>query len=125
MLQDKLIREDPVFSEKMATSSFQASTHDDGVFWISWDDVLRYFRNLHLSWNPELFDWSLTIHGSWDDKGGPVDDSHNVGENPQFILTLSDKAVDNKSSLWILLSRHVTKQEQEGAEVRVYANISR
>ena len=48
---------------------------------------------------------------------GPNDDSYNVGDNPQYTITLSEKAIESKAKLWILLSRHVTKQEQEGGEV--------
>ena len=59
------------------------------------------------------------MHGFWDHMTGPVDDSFNVGENPQYIINLSKKAIENKATLWILLSRHVTKQEQEGGEVSV------
>ena len=32
----------------------QAIKVDDGVFWICWRDMLKYFSNLFLSWNPAL-----------------------------------------------------------------------
>jgi len=94
-----------------------AANHDDGVFWICWEDILTYFQNFHLSWNPELFQSRLTMHGCWPREQGPTDDTFNIGENPQYVLSLSDKAVKKNATLWILVSRHVTKQEQEGAEV--------
>jgi len=78
---------------------------------------LIYFRNLHLSWNPALFSSRFTIHGYWPKDMGPVDDSFNIGDNPQYTLTVSDQAIKDGASVWILLSRHVTKQEQEGSEV--------
>lgn len=90
---------------------------DDGVFYISWSDVTIYFRNLHLSWNPSLFRHKTTMHGCWKKDVGPADDSFNVGENPQYIVNLSKNAIQSQATLWILLSRHVTKQEQEGGEV--------
>ena len=58
----------------------------------------------------------MTVHGSWLESQGPENDVFNIGENPQYILSLSDIAVRQKASIWILLSRHVTKQEQEGQE---------
>lgn len=97
----------------------EARKHDDGIFWISWEDVLVYFGTLHLSWNPDLFHRRIT-HQLWPADRGPESDRFNVGENPQFILSMSKEAVESKSSLWILLSRHVTKQEQEGDEVEDY-----
>ena len=93
--------------------------HDDGVFWISWDDVLVYFRNLHLSWNPDLFRFRFLVHGFYSKDIGPADDSYNVGENPQYTITLSENAIESRATLWLLLSRHVTKQEQEGGEVSI------
>lgn len=87
--------------------------------------VLVYFRNLHISWNPQLFSHRSTIHASWPSSQGPADDSFNIGENPQYILTLSDEALEKGQSVsvWILISRHVTKQEQEGADVTDYLTV--
>ena len=97
-----------------------AAKHDDGVFWICWDDILFYFQNFHLSWNPALFQSRLSMHGCWPREQGPPDDTFNIGENPQYCLELSDKAIKKNATIWILVSRHVTKQEQEGAEVTLY-----
>lgn len=95
-----------------------AAKLDDGVFWICWEDILHYFQNFHLSWNPTLFRSRLTAHGCWPKDQGPSDDTFNIGDNPQYTLTLSDKAIKQRATIWILISRHVTKQEQEGNEVR-------
>lgn len=94
-----------------------AAKQDDGVFWICWADVLKYFQNFHLSWDPSLFSYRVTAHGFWPKDQGPVDDTFNIGENPQYVLSLSERAINCKATIWILLSRHVNKQEQEGAEV--------
>lgn len=101
----------------------EAKQHDDGVFWISWSDVLVYFRNIHLSWNPGLFAYQTTVHGFWPLTQGPMDDTFNVGENPQLVMKLSDSAISKKATIWILLSRHVTKQEQEGSEATDYLTV--
>lgn len=94
-----------------------AAKHDDGIFWISWGDVLRYFQNLQLSWNPALFSCRVTTHDFWPVSRGPKNDTFNIGENPQYLLQLSEAAVKKKATVWILISRHVTKQEQDGSEV--------
>jgi calpain-7 len=95
----------------------KAAERDDGVFWICWEDVLVYFSKINLSWNPSLFSSKVNVHGFWPANQGPANDSFNVSENPQYILTISDEAIQSKSTLWILLSRHVDKYEQEGEEV--------
>lgn len=95
-----------------------AKNKDDGIFWICWDDVIVYFRNIQLSWNPALFRFSETTHNFWPKEQGPTNDIFNVGENPQYVLTLSNDAILKKATIWVLISRHVSKQEQEGSEVR-------
>lgn len=100
-----------------------AAKHDDGIFWISWHDVLRYFRNLQLSWNPALFSYRVTTHNFWPFSQGPKNDTFNIGENPQHIMVLSDDALKKKATIWILISRHVTKQEQEGVEVNDFLTV--
>lgn len=108
---------DPSFCAEVGYNPQLARQQDDGVFWICWDDVMTYFNNFHLSWNPTLFKYRVVTHGFWPKEQGPMDDTFNVGDNPQYILTLSDQALARKATVWILVSRHVTKQEQEGSEV--------
>jgi calpain-7 len=115
---------DPNFCAEVGYDAVSASVHDDGVFYISWDDVLVYFRNLHLSWNPALFHHRTTTHGLWNKELGPADDSFNIGENPQYVVNLTKNAIEHRATLWILLTRHVTKQEQEGGDVSVYSQLS-
>lgn len=101
----------------------EAAKHDDGIFWISWEDILLYFRNLQLSWNPQLFSYRVTTHGLWPKDQGLSNDTFNVGANPQYIMALSDQAVEKKATVWVLISRHVNKQEQEGCEVKDFLTI--
>jgi len=48
---------DPAFCAEVGYDANSAAKYDDGCFYMSWDDLLLYFRNLHLSWStaPELF----------------------------------------------------------------------
>lgn len=80
--------------------------------------MIVYFRNIQLSWNPALFRFAETTHNFWPKDQGPTNDIFNVGENPQYVLTLSNDAISKKATIWVLISRHVSKQEQEGSEVR-------
>lgn len=79
---------------------------DSGVFWITWTDVTIYFRNIHISWNPELLPFRKVSHALWKVDDGPIDDLFYVNENPQYIVTLSKDAIEKNATLWVLLSRH-------------------
>lgn len=100
-----------------------AAKHDDGIFWISWEDVLRYFQNIQLSWNPALFSHRVVTHKFWPGSQGPSNDTFNIGENPQYVMVLSDEAIAKKATVWVMLSRHVTKQEQDGADANDFLTI--
>jgi len=115
--------DDPGLCSEVGYDPKVASHHDDGVFFICWEDVQLYFRNIHLSWSDSLFSCSTKVHGLWPKDRGPADDSYNVGENPQYCITLSDRAASTNATLWILLSRHVDKQEQEGGEASCFATV--
>jgi calpain-7 len=121
--QDKASWQDPELQKELGYSAELASQQDDGVFWICWEDILKYFRNFHLSWNPFLFPYRITTHGFWRKTQGPLDDTFNLGENPQYVLALSDAAIQRQATIWVLISRHVTKQEQAGAEVNDFLTV--
>jgi len=91
-----------------------ARTSDDGLFWIGWSDFLKYFRCLHLNWNPSLFKYKFTTHVKWPVTQGPASDQYYVSDNPQFSLHFGGAACKNRSSVWILLNRHTSKEELEG-----------
>ena len=56
-VHDKESWSDPAFCAEVGYDANSAAKYDDGCFYMSWDDLLLYFRNLHLSWStaPELF----------------------------------------------------------------------
>ena len=114
---DKESWSDPSFQSEVGYDPDMAPREDDGVFWIAWDDVLHYFRNLQLSWNPDLFPHRVTKHDFWPKEKGPTNDTFNIGDNPQYVMALSKQALAKRATVWILISRHVEKQEQEGCEV--------
>lgn len=113
----------PELCAEVGYNSSLDRNRDNGVFWICWDDILKYFQNFHLSWNPQLFRNRMVQHGFWAQGVAPEDDSFNVGENPQYIVMFSAAAVKQKATMWILVSRHVNKQEQEGCVVNDYLTV--
>lgn len=56
---------DPCFRSEVGYNPDVAREQDDGVFWICWEDVLVYYQNIHLSWNPALFRYRTSTHGLW------------------------------------------------------------
>jgi len=120
---DAISWSDPNFRAEIGYNPSAHSHFDDGIFFIEWEDVCRYFRNVHFSWNPSLFSFRTTIHATWPAELGTNDDSFNVRNNPQYILTLSEQAVQKGATVWVLISRHVTKAEQEGADVSDFLTI--
>mmetsp|Transcript_12866 Transcript_12866/g.25889 ORF Transcript_12866/g.25889 Transcript_12866/m.25889 type:complete len:892 (+) Transcript_12866:113-2788(+) len=105
---------------KLDCDADAAAECDGGVFWITWTDATIYLRNIHMSWNPELLPFKNISHGLWKAEDGPKDDLFYVSDNPQFTITFSKDAVEKNATVWVLLSRHVTKQEQKGSEAEGY-----
>ncbi|XP_077643027.1 calpain-7 isoform X4 [Lonchura striata] len=51
---------------------------DNGIFWISWEDLCQYYDVIYLSWNPSLFKESTCIHRMT---------SHTIGNSLQWLYT--------------------------------------
>ncbi|KAF7284586.1 hypothetical protein GWI33_021868 [Rhynchophorus ferrugineus] len=85
-----------------------AAQFDNGVFWIDYDSVLKFFDVVYMNWNPELFKFTYCIHQMWHAGRGPVKDLYTISLNPQFSLTVSPGV---SGAVWILLTRHITDIE--------------
>ncbi|XP_074126885.1 calpain-7 isoform X2 [Sminthopsis crassicaudata] len=82
---------------------------DNGIFWISWEDLCQYFDVIYLSWNPSLFRESTCIHSTWDARHGPVKDVYSLANNPQYKLEV--QCPQGGTAVWVLLSRHITDKD--------------
>ena len=81
---------------------------DNGIFWIDYESLLKFFDVFYLSWNPSLFQYTSCFHRKWSSAEGPVKDRYNLGENPQYFLRIKPTATPKKCTTWLLLSRHIT-----------------
>ncbi|XP_023726800.1 calpain-7 isoform X2 [Cryptotermes secundus] len=104
-----------------------AAMFDNGVFWIDYDSILRFYDVFYLNWNPGLFSYTYCIHQSWSAGTGPIKDAYNIGENPQFRMEVKPGA---SGAVWILLTRHITqiddfRENREYITVLVYKNDGR
>lgn len=84
-----------------------AQTVDNGVFWIDYYSLLNFFDVFYLNWDPELFKFTYCTHAAWNAGTGPSKDAYNVGDNPQYSLSLPA----GRGSVYVLLSRHITSIE--------------
>ncbi|PIK62226.1 putative calpain-7-like [Apostichopus japonicus] len=80
-----------------------AQQFDNGVFWIDYQSLCRFFDVLYLNWNPSLFPRTYVLHSTWTASEGPKKDVVTMGNNPQYRLE-----VKGQGPVWILLSRHIT-----------------
>ncbi|KAF0307862.1 Calpain-7 [Amphibalanus amphitrite] len=83
-----------------------AQQFDNGVFWIDYESLCRFFDVFYMSWNPQLFSHTFCHHQTWLAGQGPIRDMYNIGENPQYRLEVRGPTV-----VWVLLSRHITEIE--------------
>ncbi|XP_045073111.1 calpain-7 [Coregonus clupeaformis] len=86
-----------------------AQKFDNGVFWITFEDLCQYYDVIYLSWSPALFRESSCIHSSWDGKQGPVKDAYSLANNPQYQLEVTCPA--GGTAVWVLLTRHITDKD--------------
>ncbi|EXJ88498.1 hypothetical protein A1O1_05428 [Capronia coronata CBS 617.96] len=72
-----------------------------GTFWMDFNNVLQYFENMYINWNPGLFSHREDLHFSWQQarQSGSMDSI--LVDNPQFAVTTSADG-----ELWLLVNRH-------------------
>ncbi|XP_064647920.1 calpain-7-like [Lineus longissimus] len=81
---------------------------DNGVFWIDYKSVLRYYDVMYINWNPDLFPYTTCIHHTWPAKSGPKKDLYDISDNPQYRLEVK---ATGATPIWILLTRHITDKD--------------
>jgi len=89
---------------------------DNGIFWIDYGSLLKYYDTIFLNWKRGLFKYNKQIHGAWPAKQGPKNDKYSCAYNPQYSLniTIPPRGDGNRSkaaSIWILLCRHALNRK--------------
>ncbi|XP_013402737.1 calpain-7-like, partial [Lingula anatina] len=94
---------------------------DNGVFWIDYESILRFYDVIYVNWNPELFGHTTCYHHTWTAKEGPKKDVYNIGDNPQYRLELKSSH-PTKAAVWILMTRHI-KDRDDFANNREFITV--
>ena len=104
----------PELRKALDYDQMAAMQHDNGVFWIDYASLQRFFQGVYLNWNPQLFAHSTTHHGQWPTRhsSDTGDDTVSLGRNPQYGLTVTVPSGSKPSAVWILLNRHTTRKDQ-------------
>ena len=97
----------PQLKEALKYDPLNAKQFDDGVFYMDFASLCQFFDAIYLNWDPSLFKYTFCTHDVWSAGVGPAKDVYNIGQNPQYSLTLDS---DN-CSIWILLTRHITDRD--------------
>ncbi|KAK0057703.1 calpain-7 [Biomphalaria pfeifferi] len=102
-----------------------AQMFDNGVFWIDYDSLCKFFDVFYINWDPELFKYTTCMQHTWSAQEGPKRDTYNISDNPQYRLEM--KGSQAGAAIWILLTRHITDKadfadNKEFITVLVYKN---
>jgi calpain-7 len=66
-----------------------AQRNDQGIFWIDYASLRKFYLGVYLNWNPSLFRHTTTHHGQWPKRASlQEDDTTTLGRNPQYSLTV-------------------------------------
>lgn len=82
----KIFETDELYKKICNTSDLEK-----GIFWLKWEDAIKYFHLLYISWNPLVYEFSKRIHSklkieAYESK--IYDDRYCLENNPQFLLKI-------------------------------------
>ncbi|OQR78048.1 calpain-7-like [Tropilaelaps mercedesae] len=97
----------PELSGTLRYDPRNAQQFDNGVFWIDYESILGVFDVFYLNWRPSLFAFTSCTHDMWHGGTGPAKDLYNIGDNPQYLLSVSQPG----AAVWVLLTRHIVDRD--------------
>lgn len=62
----------PDLMKKLNFDPKNAQNFDNGVFWIDYDSVCRFYDVIYMNWNPSIFEHTYALHSGWNAGSGPA-----------------------------------------------------
>ncbi|KAK2960877.1 putative Ubiquitin-conjugating enzyme E2 J2 [Blattamonas nauphoetae] len=93
----------PELLQKCHYSTDLAQRQDDGIFWIEFEDILKYFDNVNISWSPSLFNFKTAIHLRITPEQLKLPYQLHLAHFPQVLVQKKQN-----QTIWLLLTRHIT-----------------
>ncbi|CAI2373810.1 unnamed protein product [Moneuplotes crassus] len=95
----------------------------ESTFWLKWEDVLSYYTQINLCWNPSIYPFKKQIHSYWKHRYSPESEYPNLGGKfidekycveycPQFVFTIPPHKDDFE--VRIFLQRHMQSFDHNG-----------
>jgi len=50
----------------------------ESTFWLKWEDVLSYYTQINLCWNPSIYPFKKQIHSFWKNRYLPESEYPNL-----------------------------------------------
>ncbi|EPT00398.1 hypothetical protein FOMPIDRAFT_1122801, partial [Fomitopsis schrenkii] len=89
------------------TSNAQDDTSHS--FNLPWDAVCNIFDGVYISWDPGIFEFEMTHHGTWTAGSMPLQNEGTHSSHLQLQLrTGIDQAQQGAEEIWVQLTRHVS-----------------
>ena len=103
----------PALREALNYDVEAATRADNGIFWIDYGSLLKFYKGIYSNWNPALFRHHTATHGQWPKRQpNAASDEHTLAHSPQYALSVSVNAADGKSAaVWLLLTRHTVRKD--------------
>ena len=97
----------PALREALNYDVEAATRADNGIFWIDYGSLLKFYKGIYSNWNPALFRHHTATHGQWPKRQpNAASDEHTLAHSPQYALSVSVNAADGKgAAVWLLLTR--------------------
>jgi calpain-7 len=88
--QGRFSHGDSMWTDQMKKDlHYDSFTEDKGVFWMDFEAVCQWFKEIHVNWNPDRYACNKTIYDIWPVAEMEQGKSIVLRNNPQFSINYS------------------------------------
>ncbi|KAK2194450.1 bifunctional Peptidase C2 [Babesia duncani] len=93
-----------------STLGYTPPKKDNGIFWIEWEQILKWFSHLYIVWRPDIFPFHHKLHMTWEpslkfQQSLVPEDVYFAVFNPQIRLSVDFKN-EHVAIIWLMLLQH-------------------